>query len=184
MYEPAPGDKGVCAACRRLLPSDPPWRAPNSPTLAKSNPTPGSTKPLALPKRIGVSSAQRSNFARGRALRRIVLAAVVLALVVVGLGASLKTRPRTLPEAWTALRHQTPAGAWTALQRHASEAWVFVRHYMPLDEPLPPPPRGAIRDAPPAHAAHRRTHAPSAPAKGNAVAKRSKDDLGRAGSTP
>jgi hypothetical protein len=185
LFEAAPGDKGVCGACRRLLPAEPPWRSPSSPTLA-GTPTPGSTKPIGAFKRPGVSSAQRPNFGRRRVLRRIVTAAVVAALLAAGLGATLSTRPRSLSDAWTALRRQTPAGAWTAIQRHASEAWVAIRRQLPFEQPVPPPPRGAIRDATPAHAGtHKRTHSPSGTTKANAaVAKRSRDDMGRAGSTP
>jgi hypothetical protein len=178
LYEAAPGDKGVCAACRRLLPAQPPWRAPSSPTLA-GNPTPGSTKPLGAMKRPGVTSAQRSNFGRRRVFRHVAMAAAAAALIVAGLGASLSSRPRTLSDAWTALRRQTPAGAWAAIQRHASEGWIELRRHLPFDLPVPPPPRGAIRDATATHAGtHRRT-----PGKGNTVAKRGRDET-RSGSTP
>jgi hypothetical protein len=184
LFEAAPGDKGVCGACRRLLPAEPPWRSPSSPTLA-GTPTPGSTKPIAAPKRPGVSSAQRPTFGRRRVLRRILLATAVAAALVAGLGASLPGRPRTLSDAWTALRRQTPAGAWAAIERHASDSWIALRRQLPFDPPVPPPPRGAIRDATPAHAGtHRRTHVPTGTGKANAVAKRSRDDIGRAGSTP
>jgi len=132
-----------------------------------------------------VSSAQRPNFGRRLLLRRIAMAAVVAALLAAGLGASLSSRPRTLSDAWTALRRQTPAGAWAAIQRHASEAWIALRRHLPIEQPVPPPPRGAIRDATATHAGtHKRTHVPTGTGKGNAVAKRSRDDLGRAGSTP
>jgi hypothetical protein len=133
-----------------------------------------------------VSSALRPNFGRRRIVGRIVLATVVAALLVAGLYASLSSRPRTLSDAWTALRRQTPAGAWASIERHASEAWIELRRHLPFDPPVPPPPRGAIRDATPAHAAtHRRTHAPpSGTGKANAVAKRNRDDLSRSGSTP
>src|SRR5438128_12044552 len=180
LYEAAPGDKGVCAACRRLLPAAPPWRAPSSPTLAGTKPTPGSTKPIGAMKRPGVSSAQRPNFGRSRLLRRIAMATTAAALLVGGLGATLTTRPRTLPEAWTALRRQTPAGAWTAIQRHASEAWVAVRRHLPLDAPVPPPPHGAIRDA----AATRGTHRHAPPAAAPSQGKRGREEMSRSGSTP
>ncbi|MFL5312142.1 MAG: hypothetical protein ACJ79H_17045 [Myxococcales bacterium] len=184
LYEATPGDKGVCAACRRLLPAEPPWRAPSSPTLAgkptPGKPTPGSTKPIGAFKRPGVSSAQRSNFGARSALRRIAMAAAVAALLVVAAGASLSSRPRTLSDAWTALRRQTPAGAWAAMQRHASEAWIAVRRRLPFDAGVPPPPRGAIRDA---NATRGGTHHRT-PGKTNAVAKRGRDETGRSGSTP
>jgi len=187
LYEAAPGDKGVCAACRRLLPAEPPWRAPSSPTLAGTKPTlagtkptPGSTKPIGAMKRPGVSSAQRPSFGRSRLLRRIAMATAAAVLLVGALGASLTTRPRTLSEAWTALRRQTPAGAWTAMEHHASEAWVAVRRHLPLDAPVPPPPHGAIRDAAATRATHRRAAPAVAPTKG----KRGREEMSRSGSTP
>jgi hypothetical protein len=130
-----------------------------------------------------VSSAQRPNFGRRRLLRRIAMATAAAALLAAGLGASLSSRPRTLTDAWTALRRQTPAGAWTAIQRNASEAWVALQRHLPFDPAVPPPPRGAIRDAP-ATGTHRRTHVPSGTGKGNAVAKRGRDEMSRSGSTP
>ena len=118
-------------------------------------------------------------------MRHVVMATVVVALLAAGLGASLSSRPRTLSDAWTALRRQTPAGAWAAIQLHASDAWIALRRQLPFDPPVPPPPRGAIRDATPAHAGtHRRTHVPTSTGKGNAVVKRSRNDGSSSGSTP
>jgi hypothetical protein len=113
------------------------------------------------------------------ALRRIAMGVAAAALVVVGLGAALPTRPRTLPDAWTALRRQTPAGAWTAIQRHASEAWITLRRQLPFDVPGQPPSHTANHDAAATRGGtHRRT-----PGKGNTVAKRGRDES-RAGNTP
>jgi len=178
LYEAAPGDRGVCAACRRLLPSDPPWRA------GGASPAPAAAKPIGavFKKRPTAVSAERVSFRGGRALRRIAFGAAC-AFLVAGLAAAIG--PRTLSEKWTAIRRQTPAQAWTALQRQASEAWIAVRRLTPFDEPqvkrgasnglATPPSRAAVRDAGTTHGKHR--HAPAGSAKAKAAAMRASDDM-------
>jgi len=176
LYEAVPGDRGVCAACRRLLPSDPPWRAPSSPTLARVGATPASaTKPVGAFKRPGVSSAQRASFGPRRGFRRLVIGAALLAA---GAGAFAVLRPRALSEAWTEVQRQKPAELWTTAQRRASHEWIALRKRLPFrEEPQ------VKRSAPvgPGTPSHRHAQTTSKP---RPVAKRSRDDLSAAGSTP
>src|SRR5438105_4999550 len=83
LYSPAPGDRSLCSACRRLLPSEPPWRGD------EESPRPVPVKPAgAALRRPGGGSPLRASFVRGRALRRIAIAAAGVSLVA-GLGAWL-----------------------------------------------------------------------------------------------
>jgi hypothetical protein len=186
LYEAVPGDRGVCAACRRLLPSEPPWRS------GATSPAPAAAKPVgAVVKRPGVVSAERPRFRGGRVLRRIAFGAAC-AFLVAGLAAAIGRR--TLTDAWTAVRRHTPAQAWTAIQRQASEAWIAVRRLTPFDEPQAKkgasvgsatlPSRATVRDAGTARGTRHHAQLPVRPAKAKAAAMRTRDEMNRAGSTP
>jgi hypothetical protein len=68
-----------------------------------------------------VSSAQRASFGPRRGLRRLVIAAALLAAAV---GAFAVLRPRALSDAWKEVQRQKPAELWTAVQRRASHEWI------------------------------------------------------------
>ena len=185
LYEATPGDRGVCAACRRLLPSEPPWRS------GGTSPAPASAKPVAAVfKRPSAVSAERASFRGGRALRRIAFGAAC-AFLVAGLAAAIGRH--TLSDAWTAIQRQSPSQAWTALQRRASEAWSAVRRLTPFDEPQAKRgasvgtatlPSRAVRDSGTAHGTRHHAQLPVRPAKAKGAAMRARDDMSRAGSTP
>jgi hypothetical protein len=124
-------------------------------------------------------------------LRRIAFGAAC-AFLVAGLAAAIGRH--TLSDAWSAIRRHTPSQAWTAIQRQASEAWIAVRRLMPSDEPQTKrgasvgaatlPSRTAVRDSGTAHGTRRHAQPPVRPAKAKAAAMRTRDDMGRADSTP
>ena len=204
LYPPTPGDKGVCDDCRRLLPSDPAWRSggasssapspkPGKPASAPA-PRPSSGQPLgSIAKRPpGSFSAQRPNFRRSRSLRRLVIAGVCVAALGGG-AAWLLTHERSLADLQRAIKHQSPSKAWTAIERHASNAWVAVKKLWPFDEPqgkrsgssAPAPSRAAVREATASHATHHRA-APAQVASSSKKrsTKRAKDDMSTPGGTP
>ena len=94
MYSPSAGDKGLCAPCSRLLPSEPPWRSDGRSVDQALD---------ALEERGGGSRLGR--MFQGRNLRRIAIGAGG-ALLVAGLGI------------WVAVRRDTVSGAWNAIRSH------------------------------------------------------------------
>src|SRR5215470_12403341 len=202
LYSPSPGDKGVCDDCRSLLPPDPTWRAGGASTSA-SSPKPGasSPKPVSAPKpkpqpiasisnRPASSfSAQRPNFRRSRTLQRAAIAAVCVAALGGG-AAWLITHQRSLSDLQRAIKRQSPAEAWTAIERHASKAWVELKKLWPFGDsqskrsgPSTPTPS---RDATASHSTHRRAPPAQLATSSNKKksAKRLRDDFSTPGSTP
>lgn len=202
LYPPTPGDKGVCDDCRRLLPSDPAWRSGAASTSAPSpkpvsapaaRPSPGQAIG-SISKRPGAYSAQRPSFYRSRALRRLAIAAVCVAALGGG-AAWLLTHERSLADLQRAIKHQSPSEAWTAIERHASNAWVWLKKQWPFGESqakrsgpsAPAPSHAAVRDATASHSTHRRAQPAQLASSSNKKKKRAKrtgDDLSTPGSTP
>ena len=130
LHTPAPGDRGLCAACRRLLVSDVPWR--------------GDTAGAGTaPKKPQQEKASRPRPIRNGASRRIVIGAVV-ALIVAGLGAGVAMRRQPLSDSWTKIERHMKSGVfstirrrtsaiWATMRRQSSDAWVAVRRRLPFD---------------------------------------------------
>ena len=130
LHTPTPGDRGLCAACRRLLVSDVPWR--------------GDTAGAGTaPKKPQQEKASRPRPIRNGASRRIVIGAVV-ALIVAGLGAGVATRRQPLLDSWTKIERHMKSGVfstirrrtsaiWATMRRQSSDAWVAVRRRLPFD---------------------------------------------------
>src|SRR5439155_15307370 len=141
LHTPTPGDRGLCAACRRLLVSDVPWR--------------GDTAGAGTaPKKPQQEKASRPRPIRNGASRRIVIGAVV-AFIVAGLGAGVAMRRQPLSDSWTKIERHMKSGvfstirrrtsaiwatmrrqssdAWVAVRRQSSDAWVAVQRRLPFD---------------------------------------------------
>jgi hypothetical protein len=204
LYQSAPGDRGVCDECRRLLPSDPSWRSGSaSPGAASPKPSPKPTsapsprpapgQPVAaIAKRPAAAfSAQRPKFHRSRAFRPIAIGAAC-ALAVAGAGAWLSTHQRSLADLQRAIRRHSPSDAWAAVRRHASETWIAIERHLPFDElraklsgSAASAASSRVRDAGASHATHHRAQPSSPTWKNWKKSKRhSKDDLSGAGNTP
>jgi hypothetical protein len=134
LHTPAPGDRGLCASCRRLLVSDVPWRADS----AGSDPA-----AAAAAKRSDKGNVRRLRPGRAPAWRRIAVGAAV-ALLVAGLAAAVATRRQPLSDSWTKIERHMKTDVWSTLRRRTlaiwattrrrgSEAWVAVRRRLPFD---------------------------------------------------
>jgi hypothetical protein len=175
LHTPTPGDRGLCAACRRLLVSDVPWRGEGG------GADPGAGTASRKPQK-----AQRARPIKGGAWRRVAIGAVV-ALIVAGLGAGVAMRRQPLSDSWTKIERHMKSGAWStirrrssaiwaAMRRQSSDAWVAVRRRLPFDAPdskgsdsIAPaaPSRAGAGEATVARGTHRRK---------TASTKRSRDD--------
>jgi len=161
LYPPAPGDKGLCAACRRFFqpsrPGGPGDELGSGVGAAARGPQTACRKKRAAPE-----------LRRGRAVRRIAIGAARCRVARAGLGASLKSRRAVCRNAWTAIQHQTPSKAWASIQRRASDAWIAVRRPHAIGRTqvkrggsIGPgtPSRVAVRDASATRGTHRHAQA-------------------------
>ena len=181
LFTPGFGDRGMCAACRRLAPAQPAAR-PSSPAPAARPAAPAATpgQPLGAFKR--PTGPQRPKVPIGRRLRRIAFLAIPVLLVGGAALAIALGGGRTVSDAWSKARRQTLPQAWAAVQRHASDAWVAIRSHLPSDPPAPP--RNPIRDSTASRTTRRHAPTPGHSMKGKALAKRSREDMNTPGSTP
>jgi hypothetical protein len=119
LYTQSPGDRGLCAACRRLLAGDVPWKAD---TAGAGGRDPGDAAPGRSDK-VSRLRPRRS----GLAGRRVAIGAAI-ALLAGGVGATAAFRRHALSDAWTAIERHIPSNAWSTLRRRTSQAWVTARH--------------------------------------------------------
>ena len=185
LHTPTPGDRGLCAACRRLLVSDVPWRGDGA-----------GADPGTAPRKPQKEKAQRARPTRDGAWRRVATGAVV-ALIVAGLGAGVAMRRKPLSDSWTKIERHMKGGVWStvrrrtlaicasmrrqssetwiAVRRQSSETWIAVRRRLPFDadskgsDSIAPaaPSRAGAGDATVARGTHRRK---------TASTRRSRDD--------
>jgi len=120
LHTPAPGDRGLCSACRRLLVSDVPWRA----DATGADPRNGGG---ASPKRPEKEKLARVRPIRDRSWRRIAIGAGV-AVIVAGLGAGVAVRRQPLADSWTKIERHMKTGAWSSLRRRVTALWASLRH--------------------------------------------------------